>query len=306
MAADAQKNCPICSEPAALTPIAGQDAESVACRRCGKYVVAGSLGRLVLGNKDSEHEIKQLLPYLSAHTRQASERGEQVMLDTRNWKSLAQAHMGTPFAQKVNKTLELFSRISKPGHECRIIANIDFPLVDAEGPGELQVITKYLADLGYLDDKGGGKFYVTGKGWERLESGVVGRGILGKCFVAMSFDPSLKDAYEQGIYLAVKQDCTMDPVRIDLVEHNEKICDKILAEIRSCQFLVADFTLQRAGVYFEAGFAMGLGRPVIWTCREDDFVNTHFDTRQYNHIVWDTPEDLREKLTNRIKATIVT
>lgn len=98
----------------------------------------------------------------------------------------------------------------------------------------------------------------------------------------------------------------MDPVRIDLLQHNEKICDKILAEIRSCQFIIGDFTLQRAGVYFEAGFAMGLGRPVIWTCREDDFENTHFDTRQYNHIVWDTPEDLREKLTNRIRATIVT
>ena len=79
----------------------------------------------------------------------------------------------------------------------------------------------------------------------------------------------------------------MDPVRIDLLQHNEKICDKILAEIRSCQFIIADFTLQRAGVYFEAGFAMGLGRPVIWTCMEDDFENTHFDTRQYNHIVWE-------------------
>ena len=179
MAADVQKNCPICNQPAELEPIANRDAESVNCRRCGKYVIAGNFVNLVLKTQESEPEIKQLLPYLSAHTRQASDLGEQVMLDTRNWKSLAQAHVGTPFAQKVNKTLELFSRLSKPGHECRLISNIDFPLVDAEGPGELQVITKHLADLGYLDDKGGGKFYVTGKGWERLESGVVGRGILG-------------------------------------------------------------------------------------------------------------------------------
>lgn len=165
---------------------------------------------------------------------------------------------------------------------------------------------KYLEDLGYIKETGGGKYYITGKGWEHLESGMVGRGIPGKCFVAMSFDPTLNEAYEQGIYLAVKEGCKMDPVRIDLLQHNEKICDKILAEIRSCQFIIGDFTLQRAGVYFEAGFAMGLGRPVIWTCREDDFENTHFDTRQYNHIVWDTPGDLREKLTNRIRATIVT
>lgn len=99
MAADAQKYCPICSEPAALTPIAGQDAEFVTCRRCGKFVVAGNLGRLVLRIKDSEPEIKNLLPYLSAHTRQSSERGENVELDTKNWRSLAQARMGTPFMQ---------------------------------------------------------------------------------------------------------------------------------------------------------------------------------------------------------------
>ena len=48
----------------------------------------------------------------------------------------------------------------------------------------------------------------------------------------------------------------------------------------------------------------GLARPVIWSCKKDDFDNVHFDTRQYNHIVWQTPADLREQLRDRIKATI--
>ena len=90
------------------------------------------------------------------------------------------------------------------------------------------------------------------------------------------------------------------------MEHNQKICDKILAEIRLCQFMVADFTLHRGGIYFEAGFAMGLGRPVIWLCRHDDVDKTHFDTRQYNHVLWESPAELRDKLTNRIRATILT
>ena len=119
-----------------------------------------------------------------------------------------------------------------------------------------------------------------------LEKAGIGQGIPGKCFVAMWFHEDLKDAYHNGIYLAVKDDCKMDPVRLDLVEYNEKICDKIVAEIRTCQFLVADVTRQRQNVYFEAGFAMGLGRPVIWTCKEDDFTNVHFDTQQYNYILW--------------------
>jgi len=49
---------------------------------------------------------------------------------------------------------------------------------------------------------------------------------------------------------------------------------------------------------------MGLGRPVIFTCSEKDIDKAHFDTRQYNHITWTDPADLREKLKNRIEATI--
>lgn len=119
----------------------------------------------------------------------------------------------------------------------------------------------------------------------------------------MSFDKSLDSAYADGIKPAVT-DCGFTPVRVDLVEHNEKICDKILAEIRLAQFVVADFTLHRAGVYFESGFAMGLGRPVIWTCRKDQLGEAHFDTRQYNHIDWESPAELRRKLADRIRAII--
>ena len=119
----------------------------------------------------------------------------------------------------------------------------------------------------------------------------------------MWFDTSLTEAWSDGFEPAIRS-CGFDPVRIDLKEHNGKICDEIVAEIRSCGLLVADFTGQRGGVYFEAGFALGLGKPVVWTCREDEVGKLHFDTRQYNHIVWDTTESLHQKLENRIRATV--
>jgi hypothetical protein len=65
-------------------------------------------------------------------------------------------------------------------------------------------------------------------------------------------------------------------------------------------------TLQRSGVYFEAGFALGLPRTVIWTWRDDALKNVHFDTRQYSHVVWTEPTDLRTKLASSIKATVLT
>jgi nucleoside 2-deoxyribosyltransferase len=86
---------------------------------------------------------------------------------------------------------------------------------------------------------------------------------------------------------------------------NEGITDRILSEIRLAQFVVADFTGQRGGVYFEAGFARGLGREVIWMCREDELKLVHFDVKHLGHVVWATPADLRTKLAESIRANII-
>jgi hypothetical protein len=84
--------------------------------------------------------------------------------------------------------------------------------------------------------------------------------------------------------------------------------DEILSEIRRSRFLVADFTCEpgkvRGGVYFEAGFAMGLNIPIIWTCRDGSLKDLHFDTRQYPHIVWKDSADLYSRLKAWIGALV--
>ena len=72
--------------------------------------------------------------------------------------------------------------------------------------------------------------------------------------------------------------------------------------------MVADLTTNNPGAYFEAGFALGLGKPVVWTCREVDIneKKVHFDTRQYSIVPWTENEwpDFAKRLTQRIEATI--
>ncbi len=123
----------------------------------------------------------------------------------------------------------------------------------------------------------------------------------------MWFDDSMDQAFENGIAPAVRE-AGYTPLRIDRKEHVNKIDDEIIAELRRSRFLVADFTHgddgARGGVYYEAGFAHGLDLPVIFMCREDAVESLHFDTEHYNHIVWSTPEDLHDKLKNRILAVI--
>lgn len=129
-------------------------------------------------------------------------------------------------------------------------------------------------------------------------------GVPGTCFVAMAFDLTLDPAYDDGVRPAVEA-CGFAVVRVDKVQHNGVVTDLILGEIRRAQLVVAAVTLQRQGVYFEAGFAIGLGRTVIWSCRENNLTNVHFDTRQYSHVVWTTPTDLRAKLEARIRGTVL-
>ena len=57
------------------------------------------------------------------------------------------------------------------------------------------------------------------------------------------------------------------------------------------------------GVYYEAGFALGLDIPVIRTCRKDRLDKVHFDTKQVSHVLWQTSEDLRRNLEDHILAT---
>jgi nucleoside 2-deoxyribosyltransferase len=119
----------------------------------------------------------------------------------------------------------------------------------------------------------------------------------------MWFDETLLGVFESGFAKAIS-DSGYTPFRIDRKEHNQKIDDEIVAEIRRSKFVVADFTGHRGGVYFEAGFAMGLGLPIIWTCRRDNIAALHFDIRQYNCIDWTSPEDLCTRLSNRIVALL--
>lgn len=169
--------------------------------------------------------------------------------------------------------------------------------------GEAFNLFRTLVGLGYVTDTPD-LFSITPRGWTRIQElhhpGKDSR----QAFVAMSFAPNLRDNFERGIKPAIEADGTR-AMRIDGKEHNNHIDDEIIAEIRRSRYLVADFTEHRPGVYFEAGFALGMGIPVIWCCAKDQIKDAHFDTRQYNHITYESPEDLRVRLLNRIRATAV-
>jgi len=164
----------------------------------------------------------------------------------------------------------------------------------------------------------------------RATSGIVSD----SAFVAMWFDQSM-DQYRTAVSSAIEH-CGCRAIIVDQEEFNGFVMDQVIALIRNARFVVADFTCVpeidapddakvkgglRGGVYWEAGFAYGLGKPVIHTCQdtEDARRRIHFDVDQYNTIFW-RPEDLTgevrdlseihgersfpEKLASRILADV--
>jgi len=144
-------------------------------------------------------------------------------------------------------------------------------------------------------------FLISEKGWFEIEKELV-MNYSKQVFVAMWFDDKMDKAAEK-IEKAIK-DSGLKAMIIKKKEHNNEISGEILYEIMNSRLIIADVTGQRNGVYFEAGFALGHQKSVIWSCQKDDLKNVHFDTRQYNHIVWDNEDDLYIKLKDRILATL--
>ena len=311
--------CPVCGQDGTDAQKNGRrDTTIFNCPTCGEYEISNPALR------DMKHIASEDKVKVSSYLRERHLRGEPTIL------LLGEVQPGTSFevpvitigeiirekfpssvSERLNRIMQNIHRKSTyPGEKIRFMTGRDWPVFFAENDQAMIFLAKTLQDKGWISCSpamGVIDVTLTEMGWNRiaeLERGGA-RTESKQVFVAMSFDASLNSAWEHGFSKACYA-AGYKPLRVDLKEHNEKICDVIVAEIRNSRFVVADFTGHRGGVYYEAGFAKGLGLEVIWTCQDIDIDKTHFDTRQYSHIVWKDEADLFEKLRRRIEATIPT
>jgi hypothetical protein len=148
-------------------------------------------------------------------------------------------------------------------------------------------------------------FYtLTAKGWTTVGEYLIRNETKKQTFIAMWFDEGGSMDEARATICNAINDCGYLPMIIDIKEHNNQIVPEIFYEIRQSNYIIADLTGHRNGVYYEAGYAEALGKPVILTCKESDFDNRHFDVAQKNTIVWKDKEDLYKRLVDRITATV--
>lgn len=300
--------CLICGEP--VSGARGLDNEPYKvrrdCERCGSYVISERAAQQ-LHEMTRGMPLKEALPdwhLIAGAVREQFElRGEAALIDSSE-QLLSSAHSHTDPLASVDRILLYAQRkADRLGDEVTFHPARDFPLAYAKDAIEFNHFLRLALEIGYVEIPRPGVVRLKPDGWRRLNelrANLVDRN---SAFVAMSFSDDLRRAFNDGIKAALS-DAGYEAVRVDLIEYNGKIDDRVIADIRKSSLMVADFSEHRQNVYFEAGFALGLGRQVIWTCRESDIGQAHFDTRQYNHIVWRDVAELRERLRQRIEATI--
>lgn len=285
----------------------GGERLSVTCRRCGGPF---TITRTAAGRIEKEG----VGPGLSAWIRDRLDSGLDVPeIDSDTLIGIEAAIPTYKVSEKQLRLLRaLESRTKFPGEELDVTPAVDYPLAWAAGEREFRYLLRSLIERGLLrrtvspadpDDSPVYTLEITAAGWAFLDEHARPSVLSDQAFVAMSFADDLKPAWENGIRPALVK-AGFRPYRVDSEPHIERIDLKIITEIKNSRFLVADVTLQRPGVYFEAGYALGLGIPVFWCVRRDDLESVHFDTRQYNHIVWETEQHLADLLHVFVTAIV--
>jgi nucleoside 2-deoxyribosyltransferase len=302
-------SCPICGGDAYSH---SENAILIVCKICGKYrfdiFARAYLSAIAKDRKSDVYKISSELRSISERARGKRDNSFFPTLSSEDFdRMLDLADPSVP--EKLRLLFTYVTGLTQFPGEKRVFDNSnDYPIVCAKNAEESQFYMRGLEEQGFLEldpprtTSLSPKFTITTRGWQEIDR--LAREVIDSknAFIAMWFDAS-RAPFEKAINRAIENAGYL-PVRIDRIEHVNRIDDEIIARIRQSKFLISDFTGQRNGVYFEAGFMLGLGRPVIWICEQSDLKNLHFDTRQYSTINYTNPLDLETRLQFRIEAVL--
>lgn len=292
--------CVVCVKTEAETlSTPGYDGAHQKCPRCGEFKITDSTLAIMSGGIGEERRAK-----ISGWIRDQNRAGTTPEINSYTYKKI----ITRPTPSIADRATRLLIEAAHGQTELGARFNIGEPRFLAatysSNENDLFFLMRLLGQRGLIEHQAtDGIADISPEGYIELDNILRHPSSSLQGFIAMWFDSSLDNAYVDGFQKGV-MDAGYNPVRIDRVEHINRIDDEIIAQINASRFVVADFTGHRGGVYFEAGYALGMELPVFWTCRKDHLSELHFDIRQFNCIDWETPQELSERLSKRIEAVL--
>ena len=326
MTLDTGAECPVCkSKINDADSREYNDCRRIQCGRCGTFEI-GLLGSELIRNVNN-----MTRDAISYRLRQISYRneGRPLRIDTDLIRRLiADAQFPNPIEQAENLILWLGKR--KAGSKSPIDANENITLRSSyiasiagcsSSPETVAYLLRQMMGARWLEQsqaipRGEDPIFpirLTFEGWRRFEEIKTSPQNGRRGFMAMEFGNSRLDVVYRECFVAAVSDAGFTLQRIDEGQPAGLIDDQMRIAIRTSQFVLADLTNGNRGAYWEAGFAEGLGRPVIYLCAEEKWNDTvnrpHFDTNHLATVIWHEQnlgglKGARKRLTAMIRNTL--
>jgi len=274
------------------------------CSRCGDFSISHEIARDFLPIKD---EAKCALASYLIRRMQSSVR---PLLTSEFFRTLSQRKMPMP-AEIIDNVLLCLSAQAdqRPGRQISLTYSSPPVLSEVGAVDQADVLwaISTLKNQRLIDGSVGNVTYighVTAEGWERVEE--LKRAHISSqfAFFARQFsNPDLDRLFNECLKDAVQE----TGYELRVATQRAGLIDAVIEdEIRRCRFVVADLSNKNDGAYWEAGLAEGLGKDVIYICRDVDEhgvqITTHFDANHRQTVKWNL--NALDEFATRLKAVI--
>ncbi len=307
--------CPICNNvddrKCYTFSTGGRDSEGFECDICGKF----ELTRTLFQTSKLDDLTRPQKALISYKIRNSS--SDNIMLGTGDVDHIIQNENLPNPSQRVAKIIQYIGdQVSKSGERIQDLSINFYTYIGAPSylsasemilelhdrdivKGMYQKMSNYI--LWYNLD-------LTLSGWDLYQQEKQGKLSGDYGFIAMQFNDEILDRFVQENL----RDIIKNELGYDLHDMREVaragIIDNIMrTEIRDAAFILADLTHNNPGAYWEAGYAEGLGKPVIYLCEQNKFEQhgTHFDTNHCTTVKWDIEsEDKLQECLDKLIQTI--
>lgn len=303
--------CPVCESNLINTIESphGRDVSTFSCPLCGDFTLSRTLIVTLPHILERDPDARTKISH-SLRTMQSNNKGAELYASTID--AILKQPLPRPSEQADLFIRWLAENISGPGETIWVQPSTHRSIIGAKSPNGFAMILDHLFGSGLitgqqsatLSEPGRAHATLSFHGWEYYEKLRSGSTSYRKAFMAMKFgDPELDNLVES----VLKPSCLKTGFELLRLDDNPRaglIDDRLRVEIQASDFMVADLTHDNLGAYWEAGYAEGLGKPVIYICEKEKFENqkTHFDTNHHLTVIWNKKEP--QKAGDDLKATI--